>query len=144
MKKEWWIVGGTGLACIGVWMTLLFTVFTGDEMGEQAAEGEEESSLTSFYKEEFEEINEDEEPDSKPAEAGELNQSEKDSTGEKQEIDYTLEAPVEIEDLNLERIQEDGLEVDDVKLISPDQSMSIDEILEVLIDLEENFEQIHE
>ncbi|SDN54911.1 hypothetical protein [Alkalicoccus daliensis] len=143
MKKEWWIVGGTGLACAGIWLTLLFTIFVDDETAESSMSAEADSELTAFFTEEFKEETDMEQQEPPLTEEKDINEPEE-FAEENAEDAYTVEAPVEIENLNLERIQEDGLAVNDVKLISPDQTMSIDEILEVLVELEDQIEEVNE
>lgn len=154
MKKEWWIVGGIGTVCAAIWTVLLLTVF--EEEGTPAS-SEASASLMDFYAEEYGEI---ENTDLESTDLNISSDAAEEATAESIEDQTAIEidsenniqnsASIETDldelneaeqilrsELNIQRIQEEGLDAEDIRRIAPDQSMSIDEILELIEKLEE-------
>lgn len=150
MKKEWWIVGGIGTICITVWTVLLFTVFEEESTPLPSSDAEATASLMDFYGEELQENENFYALDEEALNAESSDNLEiesdldtNDSNQSEQTAEIESDIPEAAEDLvidesDIQRIQEDGLQLEDIKKIAPDQSMSIDEILAYLNDLEES------
>lgn len=150
MKKEWWIVGGIGTICITVWTVLLFTVFEEESTPLPSSDAEATASLMDFYGEELQENENFSALDEEALNAESSDNLEiesdldtNDSNQSEQTAEIESDIPEAAEDLvidesDIQRIQEDGLQLEDIKKIAPDQSMSIDEILAYLNDLEES------
>ncbi|MFC4737565.1 hypothetical protein ACFO4L_13260 [Bacillus daqingensis] len=129
MKKEWLIIGATGAVCAAVWGVLLMTVFepSGSDQTETAL-SEEEQELVDFYAQQ---------PDDEPAAAAEPDPADEPPAAVEEESEDLEKTELEdVPEQLIEKIKDQGLEVEDIREAAPDQRMSIDDLLAFLEELE--------